>query len=160
MASFALGLCHGVGDASAGFVLGALATHTPITAWAPLVLTYNLAAFGLQPLLAPPARRCHRVTGAGRCDSTAGGRATALGLFAAPGVIGLTPDAGPAVHGDLAVAGLLDGHQNLFTSNPVILQERVNTRYVRPPLVALRFCSLFARQRSTEALDVLIDCRG
>ncbi len=53
LSSLGLGLCHGVGDASAGFVLATLVRAAPIASWAPLVLTYNLAAFGLQVVIAP-----------------------------------------------------------------------------------------------------------
>ena len=51
--SLGLGFCHGVGDASAGFVLGALAVRSPIANWAFLALSYNLAAFGSQAVIAP-----------------------------------------------------------------------------------------------------------
>lgn len=44
-----LGLCHGIGDAAAGYLLAQLPSHAAITAWAPLVLTYNVLAFALQP---------------------------------------------------------------------------------------------------------------
>ena len=46
-----LGLAHGVADAAAGLLLGSLATNSPATQIAFLVLLYNALAFGSQPLV-------------------------------------------------------------------------------------------------------------
>ncbi len=142
-----LGLCHGIGDAAAGYLLAQLPSHTAITAWAPLVLTYNVLAFALQPLvglwvdrwrLAQPAAVCSPAiaglallvgpvspqiaivlaglssalfhTGAGALALGHSRRgATGLGVFAAPGVVGLTLGglAGAAGVAPLALLGLL-----------------------------------------------------
>jgi FSR family fosmidomycin resistance protein-like MFS transporter len=47
----ALGLAHGVADGAAGLLLGSLATNSPATQIALLVLIYNALAFGSQPLI-------------------------------------------------------------------------------------------------------------
>lgn len=178
--SLGLGFCHGVGDATAGFVLAALALHAPIASWASLVLTYNLAAFGLQAVFAPwidrwrlerwaaitsPALagvalmvgRLWPADGAAVAALTAGfasallhvgagalaleqagGRATGIGLFTAPGVVGLAVGGSIVRQGDAALlvllVGLLISGVLIVSFEPAAAQTGTPSRTTTPML--------------------------
>ncbi len=84
-----LGLCHGIGDAAAGFLLAQLPGHTAISAWAPLVLTYNVIAFALQPLVGLAMDRGNLAQAAAVCSPVLAGLALLIGPVSPPTAVAL-----------------------------------------------------------------------